>query len=105
MKKDRMITWFICHNDSHTNKVISSRIPNENMHEEKCSDGITRDLWECDFSFIKEMRNSKIDLGLDFRVFKKEGKYGPIKPFDFNLFNSERKKKKIDLKLVNKVKH
>ena len=93
MRKDRIITWFIATTDSHTNKVISTEVPVENMHYNKtCFDGIQRNLWECKSQFITKIRRSKKDLNLVFDIFKKEGKYGPIKKVNFLKNNQKRKK-------------
>ena len=94
MTKDRIVTWFVFTNDSHTNKVISSEVPTENMHHYRtCSDGIKRDLWECDGQFITKIRRSKEDMHLIFSIYKRNGKYGQITKADF----LEKKKRKIKL--------
>lgn len=93
MEKERLITWFIFTNDSHTNKVISTEVPRENMfHGVICYDGERRDLWECDGSFVARMNRSKKDLGLHYDIYKREGKKGPIKKVTFIKTAKKRKK-------------
>lgn len=92
MKNNRVMTWFIFTNDSYTNEVISRQLPQEPENINNlliCSDGVERQLWECDGPFVTKMYRNKKRLNLHFDIFKKEGKYGPIKKCDFL-----RKKKK-----------
>jgi hypothetical protein len=92
MEKGRKITWFIFTNDAHTNKVISTEVPSENMHyDEMCSDGIQRNLWQCSGQFVTKIRQSKKDQQLHFDIYKREGKYGSIKKVNFLKANKRKK--------------
>ena len=93
MKNQREIFWFIFTNDAFTNEVISRELPPEDtVNDVKCFDGINRKLWKCDGQFVTKIRKNKISQKLDFEIFKREGKYGPIKKCDF--FDKKKEKPK-----------
>lgn len=84
MGKYRIVFWYIFTNDAHTNQVISRELPSENtMTGIMCADGVERNLWKCDGQFVTKIRQSKKDQHLVFEIFKKDGKYGPIKKATF----------------------
>ena len=84
MERERNITWFIYTTDSYTNKSISKEPSEKTAHDGKtCADGVVRPLWECEGSFITKIRRCMKDLHLIFDIYKREGKYGPIKKVTF----------------------
>lgn len=79
----RSYTWFVEPLDAYTNQVIASRISEENAHEGiECADGISRNLWECPHRFIAELNRSQSELGIRFKVFRREG-HGSIREWTF----------------------
>jgi hypothetical protein len=84
METQKKVSWFIFTNDAYTNQVISMELPPENIIDGvKCIDGVERKLWQCDGQFITKIRRNKTSQGLHFEIFKRDGKYGPIKKCDF----------------------
>lgn len=90
MEKKREMTWYIFTNDGHTNEVISRELIGREVKTESanntlliCSDGVERPLWECDGPFATRMKQNENDPNLHFTIYKKEGKYGPIKKVTF----------------------
>lgn len=84
----RETTWYIDIGDAHTNEVVSrllqAEIPATNCRSSVlCIDGVSRDLWEVKYSTVTQLKNSKFDLKLKFTVFKRDGRYGPVRKWDF----------------------
>ncbi len=76
-------TWYV-EVVGHTNEVVASELPAENAHKHiLCRDGLRRDLWECDYRFIAKLLRSKRAEHLQFKVYYREGRYGPVKPWPF----------------------
>lgn len=96
-KTTRLITWYIFTNDGHTNEVISRQMPQESTGKAHsfliCFDGVERPLWECDGSFVTKMKENESNPNLHFKIYKREGKYGPIKEVKF-IKRPQKKKKK-----------
>ncbi len=75
--------WFI-EATGHTNEVIATELGAENAHKDVlCQDGKVRDLWACDYSLIPKLLKNEASGQLEFKVFFREGMYGPIKPWPF----------------------
>jgi hypothetical protein len=90
MKNKREVTWYIFTNDGHTNEVIARELIGRERETESanypltmCADGIERPLWECSGAFVTLMKQNGNDPNLHFKIFKKEGKYGPIREVKF----------------------
>lgn len=89
-KRKRLIFWYIFTDDGYTNEAISRELPSaDTLDGVKCSDGIPRKLWKCDGQFVTKLLKNRKQKNLDFEIFKKEGKYGPIQKATF----LEKKKK------------
>ena len=93
----RNYTWFVEPLDSHTNKVFSDELLEEDFYRDLvCQSGIRRNLWRCSWKSVSEFWNSKNDLGLRFKVYSQEGQ-GQIRECTFLfrtfLFKYLRKKK------------
>lgn len=68
----------------HTNEAIAAELPAENAQRGVlCQDGVKRDFWECSYSFITKLLKSEAAEHLEFQVFCREGRYGPVKPWRF----------------------
>jgi len=75
--------WYV-EATAHTNEVIARELPSENAHEDVlCQDGVKRDFWECEYRFITRLLENEATARLNFKVFYREGKYGPVKPWPF----------------------
>lgn len=73
-KRKREYTWYVYPIGSHTNEVLASRLPTENFVEgARCADETTRELWICNYAFIRQLRQSAKDLDLCFWVYVREG--------------------------------
>lgn len=76
-------TWYV-EATAHTNEVIATELPSENMYKGVlCQDGKKRDFWECDYRFVTKLVKNKAAGNLVFKVFYREGKYGPVKLWPF----------------------
>ncbi|MEK7114271.1 MAG: hypothetical protein AAB850_01840 [Patescibacteria group bacterium] len=76
-------TWYV-EAVGHTNEAIAAELPTENAHKGVlCQDGVKRDFWECDYRFITKLLQSEAAEHLQFKVFYREGRYGPVKPWPF----------------------
>ncbi len=68
----------------HTNEVIAAELPAENASRGiLCQDGVKRDFWQCDYRFITRLLKSETAEHLEFKVFYREGKFGPVRPWPF----------------------
>ena len=82
-------TWYVEALDEHTNEVIASvsgaEIPALNARIGVfCIDGRRRDLWECEYTLIaKLLKSRRRDKRLLFKVFYREGRYGPVRLWPF----------------------
>lgn len=75
--------WYV-EATGHTNEVIARELPEENAHKDVlCQDGEKRDFWECDYAFITKLVKNETVGQLQFRVFYREGRHGPAKPWPF----------------------
>ena len=75
--------WYI-EATAHTNEIIAAELPAENMHKSVvCQDGLNRDFWECDWRFISRLMQNKAEGQFAFKVFYREGAYGPVKLWPF----------------------
>lgn len=80
----RITIWYIGNFDTHTNEVIAQVLPAENCTSQVlCQDGHKRDLWQTNYATITRLKNSKTVAYLKFTVYKRDGKYGPVKKYDF----------------------
>ncbi len=77
------ITWYI-EAVGHTNEVIAGELPAENASRGIiCQDGELRDFWVCDYAFINKLLKCEVAQNLEFKVFCREGKYGPVRLWPF----------------------
>ncbi len=84
--------WYLEALDAHTNEVMAGEIPSEMTKQGVlCQDGIKRDFWECRYATVAKFLCNERQLNLHFRVFYREGRYGPVKIWPFT------KKKKLTL--------
>ena len=68
----------------HTNEAIAAELPAENAHRGiLCQDGVKRDFWTCDYRFITKLLKSEEAEHLQFKVFYREGPYGPVRLWPF----------------------
>lgn len=75
--------WYV-EATGHTNEVIARELPEENAHKGiLCQDGEKRDLWECEYAFIAKLLKNETSAKLQFEVFYRESRYGPVKPWPF----------------------
>lgn len=76
--------WYLGDFDSRTNEIISTIISDEcRSAQVLCQDGKKRDLWQTDYTTIMRLKNSRLQQNLTFTVFKRDGKFGPVKKYDF----------------------
>ena len=80
-------TWYV-EATGHTNEVIAvesrAEIPALKTHEGVlCQDGVKRDFWECDYRFVAKLVKNQAAMQITFKVFYREGKYGPVKLWPF----------------------
>jgi len=80
----RNYRWYVEPLGSHTNEVIGLRLSSDRAQESiEDNRGIKRDVWECpDYAFVSYLRNSRVDLQLDFAIYTREGE-GTIRPATF----------------------
>jgi hypothetical protein len=57
--------------------------------------GMNVKAYQVDHSFITQLNRSKSDLNLQYNVYKKEGKHGLAKNFDFSFLAKKQKNKKL----------
>lgn len=75
--------WYV-EATGHTNEVIAGELPTENAHKNVlCIDGNNRDLWECDYRFITELKKNRESGQLKFTVWYREGRHGPVRKWPF----------------------
>jgi hypothetical protein len=69
---------------SHTNAVIALWLDDDTCAQKglRCQDGVRRNLWLCEYSFVRRLQASKQDSGLDFLVFSQRGN-GAIRRWRF----------------------
>lgn len=69
---------------SHTNEVIAGELPTENLHKDVlCIDGKSRNFWLCDYRFITMLKKNRKSGQLAFKVWYREGRYGPVREWPF----------------------
>lgn len=67
-------TWFVEPRDPLTNKVIAEFLSETEIHRDvMCGDGISRDLWDCDYRFTGRLLATTEWLKLKFWVFRRKG--------------------------------
>jgi hypothetical protein len=77
-------TWYVEPSDAHTNEVIATQLPSESaITGVYCQDGQKRDFWVCTHAFITKLHNSQETAQLEFKVFNRKGKYGPVNQWKF----------------------
>lgn len=97
----RETTWYIdTSGDAHTNEVVARLLQAEIPAIDQssfvlCQDGERRDLWKVSYATITKLKNSKSQLNLKFTVFKRDGKYGPVRKWDFPKNKLTGKKKEV----------
>lgn len=75
--------WYV-EATGHTNEVIARELPAENaVKGVLCQDGEKRDFWRCDYHFVAKLVENEMTLQLKFKVFYREGRYGPVKLWPF----------------------
>jgi hypothetical protein len=68
----------------HTNEAIARELPAENATRGVlCQDGVKRDFWICDYRFITKLLGSEAAEHLQFKVFYRQHKNGPVNPWPF----------------------
>ena len=98
----RKTIWYIGDFDAHTNEVIAHVIPSENcISQVLCQDEKKRDLWRTDYATITRLKKSKNQSGLVFKIFKRDGSYGPVKKWDFPKKKLSPKEKEVKAWLSN----
>ncbi len=103
--RKREYEWFLEPKDSHTNKVISSNIGEENVLENiVCADGQKHNLWRCLSGMRDMLWFSRGDLNIRFSIFGREGKNAKPKDLTF-LFKNEGGSGKKRRKRERKVYH
>lgn len=76
--------WYLEALDAYTNEVIASEVPSEQTHRGiLCQDGQKRDFWECKYATIAKLLRNEKQLQLHFKVFYRECKNCPAKPWPF----------------------
>lgn len=84
MAKKKECTWFVEPLDANTNRIIAQELEEETEERKNrnliCQDGKKHNLWQCSFQLIQRLVLSQQTLGLKFRVYSKQGKYGKIRP-------------------------
>jgi hypothetical protein len=76
--------WYLEALDAHTNEVIASEITAEMaQHGILCQDGTKRDFWECQYATVAMLLRNEHQLNLHFKVFYRQGRYGPVKLWPF----------------------
>jgi len=90
----RDYTWYIEPLDGFTNEMISCEIPSQNFNREVlCQDEQPHNLWECSYSIALAFIKSKLQFGLNFKIWSKEGLHGKIRRCEF-LFDKKKRKEK-----------
>lgn len=88
--------WFVQPlKSSRTNKVIGHYLPESDFQELTCADGKRRPLWQCSFELARYLWNSRSELGINIRIFGRQGRgadiRGPLRNLDI-IFASKRQK-------------
>lgn len=84
--------WYVEALDSHTNEVTADELPAENAQKDVlCVDSKKRNFWQCEYSYIAKLLRNRASAQLAFKVFYREGRYGPVREWPFT------KKKKLTL--------
>ncbi len=93
-------SWYLEPLDSHINEVLARELPEECFARDMlCDDGQARNLWLCPSKLVYFLWQSKITLGINFRIFNAGGRGGRIesKPreltFLFKILRSRRREK------------
>ncbi|MSR76559.1 MAG: hypothetical protein EXS68_03130 [Candidatus Ryanbacteria bacterium] len=98
MKKP-IYRWYVEGIDSHTNAAIALWLEDDTRAQKglRCEDGVRRNLWLCDYSFVRRLQLSRQDAQLDFLVFSQRGN-GAIRRWRFT-----RSRKQVRVALAQKL--
>ncbi|MCF7795004.1 hypothetical protein K9M50_01425 [Patescibacteria group bacterium] len=89
------IRWYVEAKDSYTNKVIQRELEGAELVHLKNEFGGKLLAYEVDHAFITKLKDSKNDLHLKFRVYKKQTLNSVAREFDFNFLTKKTKNKKM----------
>ncbi len=99
--KKKITQWFVEPRDDWSNELISRLIGFSQVEAESIGLGISdgsgqsRNIWQCTWSQIDFLNRSQYRLQIKFRVHKRNGNTGPIRPApDFTKFPSPRRRHK-----------
>lgn len=75
--------WYV-EATGHTNEVISSKLSIQDAQQNiLCIDGKKREMWECTYSLITTLKKNRRSGQLVFKVWYREGQYGPVREWPF----------------------
>ena len=79
------VVWYIDPlGDSTVNKIIADNSsPEDECCDQRCSDGVKRDLWRCEHDLITRLKRLEATICLHYNVYRKRGQYGQIERWNF----------------------
>lgn len=73
-------TWYLYPEDGHTTEALGREVsPEDVCREVLCGDGGKRDLYRCEWLFVKTAIKMMSTLHLRFSVWKQRGKNPPMR--------------------------
>jgi hypothetical protein len=76
-------TWYV-EATGHTNEVIAGKLSVQDAQQNiLCIDGRKRELWECKYSLITNLKKNRSSGQLVFTVWYRVGRYGPVRKWPF----------------------
>jgi|GEM_PF-3001487 hypothetical protein len=89
------VTWYVKPLDSHTNKVIQREL--NGAEQVKLKTNLEKPVlaYQVDHAFITRLNDSKYDLHLKYKVYKRQGKDSLANEFSFSFLNKKKKQNKL----------
>jgi len=84
--------WYVEPQDSHTNNVLQRELGGIEHVYLKNNLGKTVLAYEVIHAFITKLKQSRNDLHLKFKVYRKQGQNGLASEFDFSFLSNKKKK-------------
>ncbi|HKK54513.1 MAG TPA: hypothetical protein VJ926_03275 [Patescibacteria group bacterium] len=84
--------WYVEPQDSHTNSVLQRELNGAEHVYLKNNRGEPFLAYEVAYAFITNLKKSRNDLQLKFKVYRKQGENSLAREFDFSFLSKKKKK-------------
>jgi hypothetical protein len=83
-------SWYVEPQDSYTNNVLQKEL--KGVEYVYLKNNLNKHLlaYEVDHAFITNLKKSKYDLHLKFKVYRKQGQNGVAREFDFDFLKKKK---------------